>query len=113
MISSFFLSLRMRFLGLILLAILPGFALTFYVNVEHRRQAVADAQEGALQLARSTAANQERLIEVERQLLVTIADLPEVLGDDAAACHARFADLLQQYPRYANLTVVTPHGETF
>jgi hypothetical protein len=49
------------------------------------------------------AANQARLFEAERQLLATIAALPEVLGGDAAACNARLADLSQRYPRYANL----------
>jgi C4-dicarboxylate-specific signal transduction histidine kinase len=112
MLRALFSGLQGRFLALILLAILPGFGWTFYVGFEQRRQAMADAKEDALQLARVTAANQARLFEAERQLLATIAALPEVLGGDAVACNTRLADLHQQYPRYANLTVVTPDGET-
>ena len=112
MLRALFSGLQGRFLVLILLAILPGFGLTFYVGFEQRRQAMADAKEDALQLARVTAANQARLFEAERQLLATIAALPEVLGGDAAACSTRLAELRQQYPRYANLTVVTSDGET-
>jgi PAS domain S-box-containing protein len=105
-------NLRVRFLLLLLLAVLPGFGLTLYLGFDQRQQAMAEAQEEALQLVRVTATNQERLIESERQLLVTIAQLLEVLGDDATACHARLADLRDRYPRYANLAVVAPDGET-
>ena len=112
MLPAFFSSLQVRLLLLLLLALLPGFAMTFYLGFEQRQQAIANAQAGALQLARVTAANQSRLLDAERQLLVTIAELPVVLIGDAAACHARLADLRQQYPRYVNLTVVTPAGET-
>jgi signal transduction histidine kinase len=113
MIPTLFSSLQVRFLLLLLLAALPGFGLTFYLGVAQRQQAIVNAQEQALQLARATAANQERLIDAERQLLVTIAELPEVHGGDANACHARLADLRRQHPRYANLTVVTAAGDTF
>jgi signal transduction histidine kinase/HAMP domain-containing protein len=106
-------SLQVRFLVLLLLAVLPGFGLTLYLGFAQRQQAVAAAQEDALQLARVTAAQQAQLIEAERQWLATIAQLPEVLGGDAAACRARFAELRQQYPRYVNLTVVTVDGDTF
>jgi signal transduction histidine kinase len=51
------------------------------------------------------------LIETERQWLATIAQLPEVLSGDPAACQTRFAELRQRYPRYANLAVVTPEGQ--
>src|SRR6266511_4867963 len=112
MLPALLSSLQVRFLLLILLAILPGFGLTCYLGFEQRQQAVADAQEDALQLAHMTAANQARLFEAERQLLATIAERPEVLGSDAVACNALLADLRQRYPRYANLTVVTAEGET-
>ena len=109
---ALFSSLQVRLLFLLLLTLLPGFAMTFYLGFEQRQQAIGNAKVEALQLARATAANQGRLIDAERQLLITIAELPVVLFEDAAACHTRFAELRQQYPRYANLTVVTPGGDT-
>jgi signal transduction histidine kinase/HAMP domain-containing protein len=112
MLPAFFSSLQVRFLLLILLAVLPGLSLTCYIGFEQRQQALANAKEEALQLARLTAANQQQLIETDHQLLGTVAQLPEVLGHDWAACQARLADLLHQYPRYANLTVVAADGET-
>jgi PAS domain S-box-containing protein len=102
----------MRFLSLLLLAALPGFGLAFYSTVEHRQQATAKAREEALHIVRLAAANQERLIDAERQLLIALAELPEILGNDPTACDVRLADLLTQYPRYANLAVTTPDGYT-
>jgi Cache domain/GAF domain/HAMP domain len=112
MLPALLSSLQVRFLLLIFLAILPGFGLTCYLGFEQRQQAVADAKEDALQLARLLTANQARLFEAERQLLATIAELPEVRSGDAMSCNALLADLRQRYVRYANLTVVTAEGET-
>ena len=99
MLPAFFSSLQVRFLLLILLAVLPGLGLTCYIGFEQRQRALANAREDALQLVRSTAANQQQLIETERQLLGIIAQFPEMLGHDAAACHMRLADLRREYPR--------------
>jgi signal transduction histidine kinase/HAMP domain-containing protein len=112
MLPALFSSLQVRLVFLLLLTLLPGFAMTFYLGFEQRQQAIGNAKVEALQLARATAANQGRLIDAECQLLITIAELPAVLFEDAVACHTRFAELRQQYPRYANLTVVTPGGDT-
>ena len=112
MLPAFFSSLQVRFLVLLLLAVLPGLGLTCYLGFEQRQRAVVDARDDAVHLVRLTVANHEQLIEAERQWLATIAQLPEVLAGDPSACQTRFAELRQQYPRYANLTVVTSAGET-
>jgi signal transduction histidine kinase/HAMP domain-containing protein len=112
MLSALGASLQVRLMALLLLAALPGLGLAVYSSVEHRQQATANARDEALHLVRLAAANQARLIDAERHLLIALAELPEVLGDDRAACDARLADLLQQYPRYANLAVTTPDGHT-
>jgi PAS domain S-box-containing protein len=112
MLPSLWSELRVHFLLLILAAVLPGFAFTLYLGFEQRHQAMTEAREEALHLVRVAATNQERLIESERQLLIAIAQLPEVLGGEAAACHTRLAAHRQRYPRYANLMVVGPDGET-
>ena len=101
----------MRFLGLLLVAVLPGLGLTCYLGFEQRQRAMAEARDDAVHLVHLTAANHEQLIETERQWLTTIAQLPEVLSGDPSPCQTRFAELRQQYPRYANLTVVTSGGE--
>ena len=82
----FFSSLQMRFLVLLLMAVLPGLGLTCYLGFEQRRRAMAEARDDAVQLVHLTATSHEQLIETERQWLATIAQLPEVLSGDPSAC---------------------------
>jgi len=106
-------SLRFRLLLLVLLAVVPAFGLTFFTDLQERKMASTNAQEEALRLARLAAADQEQLIEGVRQLLVTLARLPEVHGENTAGCHLLFVDLLRQHRRYANLGATRPNGEIF
>ncbi|MBI3458357.1 MAG: GAF domain-containing protein [Candidatus Rokubacteria bacterium] len=106
-------SLRTRLLLLVLLAVLPAFALILYTGVERRALAVRAVEEDALRLTRIAAAEHERLIEGARQLLVALAQLPAVRASDSAGCAALFASLHQQDRRYANLGAIAPDGTVF
>jgi len=106
-------SLRVRLLALVLLAVLPALALTLYTHLEERRLSAAQVQDNALRLARLVSADQARLIEGARQLLASLAMLPQVRGADTASCSALFSDLLSQYSLYANLGVASPQGDIF
>jgi signal transduction histidine kinase len=106
-------SLRFRLLLLVLLAVMPAFGLTLYIDQQERQFAVSRAQSDALRLARLAAAYQEQSIEAVRQLLVTLARLSEVRGNDPAACRTLFVDLLKQHRRYASLGVMRADGEVF
>lgn len=102
-------NLRVRFLLLVLAALLPALGLLFVTADEQRDQAVDAAQEDAARLASLAAADQQRLIEGTRQLLVVLARLPEVrVASDS--CDELLADLLDQFPLYANLGVIAPDG---
>jgi len=105
--------LRFRLLVLVLLSVLPALALTLYTAAEQRKGAAAEVQRDALRLARLASAGQERMIEGSRQLLVMMARLPEVRGDDPAAANAVLADLLRQYPIYLNFGVIEMDGRPF
>jgi predicted ester cyclase len=111
MIHAFFSSLRVRFLLMALLAVRPALGLLFCTASEQRDQALASARNDTGRLVRLAAAEQGRLIDSTRQLLTVLALLPEVLGGDAQVCGALLADLLTQYPLYANLGVIEPDGE--
>lgn len=108
-----FSTLRARLLLLVLLAVLPAISLTLYTGHQQRRWAAARAWENALRLTRLAAAQQQQLTDGARQLLFGLAQLPAVHDGDAVACSAVFADLLKQYPVYANLGAITPNGEIF
>ena len=97
---------------LVLVAVIPALGLTLYTYLEQRRLETARVQADALRLARLASADQERLIDGTRQLLVALAQLPEARSGDPVACSALFGHLLKQYPSYANLGVIAPDGFT-
>lgn len=111
MARSPFATLRSRLVLLVLLAVVPALGLTLYTNVEQRQRTVVQVQGEALRLARLTSADQGRLVEGARQLLAVLARLPAVREGDPITCGAFFAELLQQYPRYANFGVARPNGD--
>src|SRR3989442_5139347 len=104
-------SLRSRLLVLVLVAVLPAFALTLYTHLEHRRASVAVAQEEALRIARIAASEQNDVFKGARQLAFTLAQLPGVRALDAIACRPLLAELLSRTPRYVNISVAAPTGD--
>ena len=102
-------NLRLRFLFLVLVALLPALVLLIVSADEQRDQAVDDARQDASRLASLAAADQQRLIESTRQLLVVLTLLPEV-QTGSASCDGLLADLNAQFPLYANLGVIAPDG---
>ena len=102
--------LQTRLVLLVLLAVTPAVALALYSDFEERQLRRAQVQEEVLRLARLLSADHESLIEAARQLITALARLPIVRGGDRTACAALFADLLTQFPSYANLGVIDPGG---
>jgi signal transduction histidine kinase/HAMP domain-containing protein len=108
-----FSSLRIRLLLFVLLAILPALGLILYTAVEMRSVASMEAKANALRLAQSAANNQDDFFEGARQLLIALAQLPEVRKQDSKACNALFAGLLKQFPLYVSLGAVDARGNSF
>ncbi|MBI4786433.1 MAG: diguanylate cyclase [Chloroflexi bacterium] len=113
MVASLRSTLRVRLMLLVLIAILPVFGLTLYGDLEQRRQAIADIQHKAERALQLTVTKQGELIHSTRQLLMLLAQLPQVRERDARACHAVLSRLLTPDSRFANLRVSTLDGEVF
>ncbi|HWR87965.1 MAG TPA: cache domain-containing protein, partial [Acidiferrobacterales bacterium] len=106
-----FASLRARLLLLLLLALLPAYGFILYSTLEARQQAAEEARENARWLTRLLAAEQKNLIEIIRQQLQNLAQLPIVRRpDQAALCSRSFAALRTQNAFYANLGVINADG---
>ena len=103
-------SLRIRLLFLVVLAVIPAFALTFYTDQGERQFAAESARAEALRLARLAAVEQEQVLEGARQLLLTLSQVPAVQTADAAGCSSILASVLGQQPRYANIGIATQTG---
>ena len=106
-------SLRSRAIILVLLAIFPLLALTLYSYFDQRYRAIREVQRDELVSARNLAAIQETVISDARQLLATLAQLPQVQRRDRDACNALFAKLLEQCPYRAVLAAADLKGQVF
>ena len=104
-------SLRSRLLVLILVAVLPAFGLMLYTHLEHRRAAVAVAQDEALRIARIAASEQNDVFQDARRVAFTLAHLPDVRALNAQACRPLLAELLSRSPEYTNISVAAPTGD--
>jgi signal transduction histidine kinase len=111
--TPFFSRLRARLLALVLLAILPALGLVLYTGFEQRAVARADAEASAMRVVKLAAASQKQHFEATRQLLATLAQLPQVRPDRAADCQALFTNLLQLHQIYANIGGLDVHGKVF
>ncbi len=98
-------------LALATLAALAGW--TLRTRVEAQRQALTQAQRSASQVVQSVARDQERLIESASQLLMGLAQRPEVQTHNVAGCTLLFAGVLKRFPQYLDLVAIKPSGEIF
>jgi signal transduction histidine kinase len=106
-------SLRVRAIVLVLLAIFPLLGWTIYSYLEQRRNAVAEVQRDAIVVARNVAKIQETLFRDTSQLFQTLAQLPQVLKQDAAACKLLFTRVIENHENFVALLGVYPNGEVF
>ena len=106
-------SLRARLLLLGFLATIPALELVISAYFEQRQFVVAKNREDAIKAAQLVAGNYDDLIEGARQLLITVAQLPEVQADRATRCSEMLAKLLKQFRRYTNFGAVNVNGDVF
>lgn len=106
-------SLRSRAIILVLLAVVPVLALTFYSYLEQRAFTVREMQRDAFVAARNMAHIQGAMIRNAQQFLAILAQLPQVRQRDPKACAELFANLMRDQESYAVLLAAKPDGEVF
>ena len=106
-----FSSLRVRFVLLAVLGVLPALALLLYSASEQRDDAIVSARDEAQRFVRLAVADQQRLIESSNQLLAVVSRFPELSGDNPAACQDLLSSLTAEYPVYANIGVIELDGD--
>jgi PAS domain S-box-containing protein len=112
-LPAFTRSARFRLILLVLLAIVPALGLATYSGLDYRRQAGDKARSAAETAAHLTSQNFESLLSSAEQLLISLAQLPEVRQQQAADCTEFLANLEKQFPVYSNLAAATPQGDIF
>jgi PAS domain S-box-containing protein len=95
----------------VLLAVVPSLGLIYYNARMQRTAAIASASETVDRLARLLASHNTQVIEGARQLLATLAQLPDVRDGNSERCGAALKDLLGEYSFFSNLGAATPDGK--
>jgi PAS domain S-box-containing protein len=102
--------LRGRLNLLVLLAVLPAFALTWYTGWEDRQRQRAGVADDTVAFARIVANDQDRVIDGTRQILSDLAAIPEVRAGNPERSRTYFALLMKLYRGYTSFSVVDPGG---
>jgi signal transduction histidine kinase/HAMP domain-containing protein len=104
-------SMRAHLFLLVIIAVSPALAIILYTGMEQRSSAAAEARTRCAILVRSCAGEIEHTVTSTRQMLMTIAVLPDVRALNRAGCTALFRDILRNNPRYLNLQLFRPNGD--
>jgi len=81
-----------------------------YTAFEQRRTGTHEAMQAAQRVVTFAASIQKQHVEASRQLLVTLAQLKEVLPENAKEGEALYRELLQTHPIYANIGAIGADG---
>jgi len=103
-----------RKLALLLLVVfLSASAILVASGLNHRKHEVWEAKKNALFLVQSLAAQQEQIVIGTKQMLSTLAQLPQMQRLDGNACSDIFRRLQERYPFYSIIAATTPDGNIF
>jgi PAS domain S-box-containing protein len=106
-------SIPKKLLLLLLVILLPASGVLVVSGLAHRAYQIREAENKALLLVQSLAAQQEQIAIGTKQMLSTLALLSEVQELDALACNALFRELQNLYPFYSIISAATPDGSLF
>ena len=110
---SFFRSIRAQLLVLVLVSVLPALGIVIYSGVTRLQNDIEAAQNDAMRVLQSLAYDHEHTVEGTRQFLMTLAKLPDVRNQNAAACNKLFRELLKENPIYTTILAADAKGTVF
>jgi PAS domain S-box-containing protein/putative nucleotidyltransferase with HDIG domain len=103
-------SLRVRLVLLVLVGVLPVLLLMLHAGQEQRQLAMADVLSDTDLLARLTALQERQLVDATRQLLVALAQAPDLRSGEPVRCSDFLSNLLERYARYLNIGLIDAQG---
>lgn len=96
----------------VLIALLPATAITFYTFYDLRKSSYTVVQERLIGFTNIAAAQQEHFIEGARQFLVAISQIPAIRSLQNETCTATLTNLLQEHPIYLNISILDTKGNS-
>ncbi|OGO47674.1 MAG: hypothetical protein A2Z30_01335 [Chloroflexi bacterium RBG_16_64_43] len=105
--------MRLPLFGLVLLAILPAFAVVLSFGISERRSEAARAKQEALDFAHLAAHDQQHVVNSTRELLILLSGQDEVWPTSGHECSGYVAGVMPAYPSVANLGAATLDGNIY
>jgi signal transduction histidine kinase/CheY-like chemotaxis protein len=105
--------IQIKFFLLLLFIFIPASGIIVTENLEQRQEKIAEAQSRALLLVQSLAAQQQQIVAGTKQMLSTIAQLPEVRWMYSGSCNELFWRLHSHNPSYTNISAAAADGTLF
>lgn len=103
-------SLRTRLVLLVIAALLPAVGLVLYTGLSHRADAERRATTDLERVATGVAARSHQIVGGAKQMLTTLAAVPDVREFRSTRCSVVLARLLTKGGAYANLGVAASNG---
>ena len=103
-------SIKKSLTTLVILSLLPAFAILFYNGLEGRQQTIKTATQQVSLTVRSMAEQQKEITRSTKSLLTTISMLPAIKQLNIDESTKIFSDLVKQNPDYKNLALVALNG---
>jgi signal transduction histidine kinase len=104
---------RKKLLLLLLIIFVPALVIIVLSGMNERNEDTLKARNNTLLVIQSLAAQQEQVAIATKQMLSTLALLPEVQRLDANACSEIFRELQNLNPSYYVIHAETPDGNVF
>ena len=104
------LSLSVRLLLLVLLAVIPAVCIEVYGEVELRASRRQELRDEALRLVRAVAAEQERIDEGARELLIAFSEAAALRAGDWDGCNQTAKRVRAQIEGYVNIGIANNDG---
>lgn len=95
---------------LVLFSVLPAMAILLYTDIDQRHDLIKDAQKDVSMLARAMAVKQQDTILSGKQVLSTLAAIPEIQDMNIQRSREVLATTLMYHPQYNNMLLINLKG---
>ncbi|MCE5282560.1 MAG: PAS domain S-box protein, partial [Deltaproteobacteria bacterium] len=107
---KFWCTIRGRLFLIVLIAILPALGVILWIGYEQHYEAMRNAEQKTLFLARNFAQQQQEITASTEQILRTLADVHHNAHHDSVACRKILRNIKERNPTYRYLFVADPDG---
>jgi two-component system cell cycle sensor histidine kinase/response regulator CckA len=104
------LTIRAQLLLITLIVALPAMGIIIHSGIKLREEAIQDARRETQKITESIAAEQQSLVTAARQLIIALAQLPDVRQKNAVRVQPILRDILSVHAQYSNIFIADLSG---